>query len=103
MTRATKDAHGCEKKSTNGELLFLRSLLCTPIPLSEPDQISPKVYDKRRLKNYLEGFFEVLAPRSNILKDNPTISTIREPGKAIVSVQNGDIEKLGTQQERQTP
>ena len=45
----------------------------------------------------------MLAPGSHILKVSPTTSTIKEPGKPIVTVRNSDVAKFGTLQERQTP
>ena len=51
----------------------------------------------------LKGLYEVLAPGSHILKVSPTTSTIKEPGKQVVTVRNSDIAKFGTQLERQTP
>ena len=45
----------------------------------------------------------MLAPGSDILKVSSTNSTIKEPGKAIVTVYNSGIVKIGTQRERQTP
>ena len=50
----------------------------------------------------MEGLYEVLAPGSTILKVSPLTSTIKEPGKQIVTVRNSDIAKFGTAQERQT-
>ena len=38
-----------------------------------------------------------------ILKVSPTTSTIKEPGKPVVTVRNSDIAKFVTQLERQTP
>ena len=43
-----------------------------------------------------------MAPSFNILKVNPTTSTIKEPGKAIVMVDNKGIAKFGTIQEQKT-
>ena len=54
-------------------------------------------------KKNLEGLHEVLAPGSHILKASPTTSTIKQPGKPVVTVRNSDIAKFGTQLERQTP
>ena len=51
----------------------------------------------------MEGFYEVLAPGSHILKVSSTNSTIKEPGKPVVTVRNSDIAKFGTQLERQIP
>ena len=51
----------------------------------------------------MEGLYEVLAPGSHILKVSPTTSTIKEPGKLVVTVRNSDIAKFGTQLEQQTP
>ena len=62
-----------------------------------------KIHGKRRSKKKLEGLYEVLAPGSHILKVSPTTSTIKEPGKQIVTVRNSDIAKFGTHQERQSP
>ena len=61
------------------------------------------MHGKRRSKKNLEGLYEVLAPGSQILKVSPTTSTIKEPGKQVVTVRNSDIAKFGTQLERQTP
>ena len=51
----------------------------------------------------LEGLYEVLAPGLRILKVSPTTSTIKEPGKPVVTIRNSDKAKLGRQLERQTP
>ena len=47
--------------------------------------------------------YEVLATGSHILKVSPTTSTIKEPGKPVVTFRNSEIAKFGTQLERQTP
>ena len=44
----------------------------------------------------------MLAPRLNILKVHPSTSSIKELGKATVTVCNGDIAELGMEQERKT-
>ena len=46
--------------------------------------------------------YEVLAPGTHTQKVSPTTSTIKEPGKPVVTVRNSDIAKFGTQLERQT-
>ena len=45
----------------------------------------------------------MLAPGSNILKVSPTTSTIKQPGKPMVTVRNSDIARFGTLQESKTP
>ena len=65
--------------------------------------IARKVHGKKRSKKNLEGLYEVLAPGSHILMVSPPTSTIKEPGKPIVTVRNSDIAKFGTQLERQIP
>ena len=66
-------------------------------------QTSPQNSLQKKVKKNLEDLYEVLAPGSNILKVSPTTSTIKEPGKAVVTVRNSDIAKFGTVQERHTP
>ena len=90
MTRASQEAHNREQESTDGESRFIRTRVCRP-------------HGKRRSKKNLEGLYEVLAPGSQILKVSPTTSTIKEPGKPIVTVRRSDIAKFGTLQEEQTP
>ena len=106
MTRATMEASARERESTDGESRFLKTKAIRPIPLKERSvelNLARKIHGKRRSKKKLEGLYEVLAPGSHILKVSPTTSTIKEPGKQIVTVRNSDIAKFGTHQERQTP
>ena len=106
MTRATTEASARERASTDGESRFLKTKAIRPIPLKERSvelNLARKIHGKRRSKKKLEGLYEVLAPGSHILKVSPTTSTIKEPGKQIVTVRNSDIAKFGTHQERQTP
>ena len=103
MSRATREAKNRESASTDGESRFLKTKAFRPIPLKERAvelNLARKIHGKKRSKKNLEGLYEVLAP---ILKVSPTTSTIKEPGKPIVTVRNSDIAKLGTQLERQTP
>ena len=106
MTRANTEAKSRERASTDGEPRFLKTKAIRPIPLKERAvelNLARKVHGKRRSKKNLEGLYEVLAPGSHILKVSPTTSTIKEPGKPVVTVRNSDIAKFGTQLERQTP
>ena len=106
MTRATAEARSREQASTDGEPRFLKTTAIRPIPLKERAvelNLARKVHGKRRSQKNLEGLYEVLAPGSQILKVSPTTSTIKEPGKQVVTVRNGDIAKFGTKLERQTP
>ena len=89
MSRATHDAKERERASTDGESRFLRTKAFRPIPLKEPAvelNLARKIHGNRRSKNNLEGLYEVLAPGSHILKVSPTTSTIKEPGKHVVTV-----------------
>ena len=100
MTRATHEAKERERASTDGESRFLRTKAFRPIPLMERAvefNIAGKIIGKRRSKKNLEGLYEVLASGSHILKVSPTTSTIKEPGKPVVTA------KFGMQLERQTP
>ena len=100
MTRAKTEAKSRERASTDGEPQFLKTKAKErAIELN----LARKVHGKRRSKKNLEGLYEVLAPRSQIPKVSPTTSTIKEPGKPVVTVRNSDIAKFGTQLERQTP
>ena len=106
MSRATHEAKERERASTDGESRFLRTKAIRPIPLEERAvelNLARKIHGKKRSKKNLEGLYEILAPGSHILKVSPTTSTIKEPGKPIVTVRNSDIAKFGTQLERQTP
>ena len=106
MSRATHEAKERERASTDGESQFLRTKPIRPLPLKERAvelNLARKIHGKRRSKKNLEGLYEVLAPGLFILKVSPTTSTIKEPGKPVVTVRNSDIAKLGTQLERQTP
>ena len=106
MSRATHEAKERERTSTDGESRFLRTKAFRPIPLKEravEPNLARKIHGKRRSKKNSEELYEVLAPGSHILKVSPTISTIKEPGKPVVTVRNSDIAKFGTQLERQTP
>ena len=106
MTRATTEARSREQASTDGEPRFLKTKAIRPIPLKERAaelNLARKVHGKRRSKKNLEGLYEVLAPGWQILKVSPTTSTIKEPGKQVVTVRNINIAKFGTQLERQTP
>ena len=106
MSRATGEIKERERASTDGESRFLRTKAIRPIPLKERAvelNLARKIHGKKRSKMNLEGLYEVLAPGSHILKVSPTTSTIKEPGKSVVTVRNSDIAKFGTQLERQTP
>ena len=106
MTRSSNEAKERERASTDGESRVLKTKAIRPIPLKERAvelNLARKVHGKRRSKKNLEGLYDVLAPVSYILKVNPTTSTIKEPGKPIVTVRNSDIAKFGTKLERQTP
>ena len=90
MTRASNEAKDRERASTDGESRFLKTKAIISIPLKERAvelNLARKVHGKRRSKENLEGLYEVLAPGSHILKVSPTTSTIKEPGKPIVTVQ----------------
>ena len=106
MTRASNEAKDKERASTDGESRFLKTKAIRSIPLMEHAvelNLARKVHGKRRSKKNLEGLYEVLVPGSHILKVSPTTSTIKEPGKPIMTVRNSDIAKLGTQMDRQAP
>ena len=106
MTRASTEARNRESDCTDGESRFLKTKAIRPIPLKECAvelNLARKVHGKRRSKKKLEGLNEVLDPGSHILNVSPTTSTIKEPGKPIVTVRNSDIAKFGIQLERQTP
>ena len=106
MSRATREAKIRKRASTDGESRFLKTKAFRPIPLKERVvelNLARKIHGKKRSKKNLEGLYEVLAPGSHILKVSPATSSIKEPGKPIVTVRNSDIAKFGKQLERQTP
>ena len=106
MSRATQESKSRERASNDGESHFLRTKATRPNPVKEIAvelNLAQKIHAKRRSKKNLEGLYEVLAPGSHILIVSPTTSTIKEPGKPVVTVRNSDIAKFGTQLERQTP
>ena len=84
----------------------MRTKAIRPIPFKEfavELNLARKIHGKKRSKKNLEGLYEVLAAGSHILKVSPTTSTIKEPGKPVVTVRNSGIAKFGNQLERQTP
>ena len=106
MSRATQEAKSRERASNDCESRFLRTKATRPTPLKERAvelNLARKIHGKRQSKKNLEGLYEVLAPGSHILKVSPTTSTIKEPGKPVVTVRNSDLAKFGMQLERQTP
>ena len=106
MSQATHEAKERERASTDGGSRFLRTKAIRSIPFKERAEelnLARKFHGKRRSRKNLEGFYEVLAPGSLILKVSPTTSMIKDPGKPMVTVRNSEIAKFGTQLERQTP
>ena len=108
MSRATREVKDRERASKDGESRFLKTKTNAFRPISLKERavelnLARKIHGKRRSKKNLEGLYEVLGPRSHILKVSPTTSTIKEPGKPIVTVRNSDIAKFGKQLDRQTP
>ena len=106
VARASNEANERERASTDGESRFLKMKAIRAITLKERAvdlNLARKVHGKRRSRKNLEGLYGVLAPGSHILKVSPTTSTIKEPGKTIVTVRNINIAKFGTKLERQTP
>ena len=106
MTRASQEAKNRDRASADGESRFLHTKTTRPISLKERGvelNLARKIQGKRRSKKNLEGFYEVLVPGSHNLKFSPTTSTLKEPGKPVVTVRNRDISKFGTQLERQIP
>ena len=102
MSRATQEAKARERASTDGESRFLGTKATRPIPLKERAvelNLAQKIHGKQRSEKNLEGLYEVLAPVSHMLNVSPTTSTIKEPGKPVVTVRNSDIAKFGTQLE----
>ena len=88
-TRASQAAKNRERASTDRESRFLHTKATPPIPLKKRavELNSARInHDKRRSKKNLEGLYEVLAPGSHILKVSPTTSTIKQPGKPVVTV-----------------
>ena len=106
MTRASQEAYIRERGSTDGDSRLLRIKACRPLPLRERAvelKLARKIHGRRRSTKSLEGLCEVLASGSNILNVSPTTSTIKEPGKPIVTVRYSDVANFGTLQERKTP
>ena len=56
----------------------------------------------KRSKKSLNGLYDVLAPRSSVIKTNENTSVIKEPGKREVTIRNSDLAKFGTKAERNT-
>ena len=97
MTKATKNANDWEKNNTDGEPQILRTSLCGPILQSERAvqmKRALKVHGKCRSKKDFGSMYKMLPPGLHILKVSPTTSSIKEPGKAIVTVRNRDMANL---------
>ena len=106
MTRAAREASQRKHANMDGESRFLHTNTWRPIPLTERAvqlKLTRKVHGNRGSKKNLEGLYEVLPTRYNILKVNPTTSTIKELGEPMVTVRKNDIAKFGTAQEKQSP
>ena len=106
MSRAMREAKDRERASTDGESSFLKTKAFRSIPLKKRAvelNLARKIHGKKRSEKNLEGLYGVLAPGSHILRVSPMTSSIKEPGKPIVTVRNSDIAKFGTQLERQIP
>ena len=76
-----------------------------PIPCSERSlqvKLARKIQESQRQKKNLDGFYEVLAPRSPVCKVSPTTSVLKEPNRQEVRVRNSDIAKFGTRAEQDT-
>ena len=89
MSRATQQAKTRERASTDGESRFLWTKAIQPIPLKEQAvelNLARKIHRQRRSKKNLEELYEVNAPGLRILKVSPKTSTIKEPGKPVVTV-----------------
>ena len=94
MTRAAQEANDQEQAIADGESRFIRSGACQPVPITERAvqlKLVCKIHGKRRSEKNLEGLNEVFAPGSNILKVSPTTSTMKEPGKAIITVRKSEL------------
>ena len=106
MCKATRDTSTREQLANDNELSFLRATNAhCPIPFKEHAvQIKTawKKHPHRSSKKNLDGLFEELAPGPVVQKTDQSASVIREPWKLEVTVQNSDIAKFGTRDERKT-
>ena len=59
----------------------------------------PKI---KRSKKSLDGLYEVIAPRSSLIKSDAYRSIIKELGKREVTIRNSDVAKFVTKAEGQT-
>ena len=106
VEKSVTEANGQKRLTENGESKFLRSGLCRPVPISERAvqvKMARKNHEKRPSLKILEGLYDAFAPGLDILKVCFTNSTIKDSDKAVVTVRNGDMAKLGTLKGRQTP
>ena len=56
----------------------------------------------KRSRKSLDGLYDLLAPRSSVVKSDKYNSVIKEPGKRDVTIRNSDLAKFGRKAERQT-
>ena len=106
MCKATGDASTRERLATDNESRFLHTTKASrPIALKEHAvqiNIARKKHPHRRWKKNLDGLYEVLATGSVVQKTDQYTSVIRKPGKLEVTIQNSNIAKIGTRDERKT-
>ena len=65
-------------------------------------KLANKKPKSKRSKKSLDGLYEVLAPRSSVIKSDAYTSITKEPGKLEVTIRNSDLAKFGTKAEKQT-
>ena len=64
-------------------------------------KLAKKKPKTKRSKKTLDGFYEVLAPGSSVVKTDADTSVIKEPGKREVTIRYSDLVKFGTTAEQQ--
>ena len=76
-----------------------------PVPRTEASleaKLAKKRARTKRSKKSLDGLYDVLAPRSSVIKTKEHTSVIKEPGKRDVTIRNSNLAKFGTKAERET-
>ena len=101
-----KDAVKRQKEDPNKESrLITHPNVGQPVLRTEASlevKLAKKRPRTKRSKKTLDGFYDVLAPSSSVIKTNEHTSVIKEPGKRDVTIRNSNLAKFGTKAERET-
>ena len=99
MCQAQQDAGRRYRDSTDKESRFIKHpKINNPIPRTEASlkvKLARKLPNNKRAKKQLAGLYEVLKPRSYVIKSSTTTTIMNEPGRSPDKVRDSDLAKFG--------